>query len=57
MWIEENGRNVSSDIAIMNEARAMRDEAVARMITAAWHGVANFFARLLHAGHGHARTN
>ncbi len=57
MWIEGNSRNVGSDIAIMNEARAMRDEALARMITAAWHGVSNIIARLLHVGHGQARTN
>jgi hypothetical protein len=56
MWIQDS-RSTASDIAIMNEARAMRDEALARMITAAWRGIANFTARLLHAGHGHARTN
>lgn len=57
MWVQDNGRSDASEIAVMNDARAMRDETLARMITAAWHGIANFAARLVHAGHGHARTN
>jgi len=57
MWVQDNRSSAASDITIMNEARAMRDEALARMISAAWHGIVNFAARLIQAGHGHARTN
>jgi hypothetical protein len=56
MWVQDTTSRVS-DITIMNEARAMRDETLARMVTAAWHGIANLAARLMHVGHGHARTN
>ncbi len=56
MWVQDTSRIVS-DITIMNEARAMRDETLARMITAAWHGIANLAGRLLHGSHGHARTH
>ena len=57
MWVQDTRSSAASDIAIMNEARAMRDEVLARMISAAWHGIVNFAARLIQAGHGHARTN
>ena len=57
MWVQDTSSAAVSDITIMNEARAMRDETMARLITAAWHGIASFAGRLLHVGHGHARTN
>jgi hypothetical protein len=56
MWVQDTSSR-ASDITIMNEARAMRDETLARLITAAWNGLASFAGRLLHAGHGHARTH
>jgi len=47
--------------AILAEARLMRDEAVARMITSAWRGLSRFAAKLLHSSHlppqGQPRTH
>jgi hypothetical protein len=57
MWVQDTNRSNASDITIMNDARAMRDETLARMITAAFRGIASVAGRLLHVGHGHARTH
>jgi hypothetical protein len=37
--------------ALLAEARLMRDEAVARMITSAWRSLRRFPAKLLHSAH------
>jgi hypothetical protein len=57
MWVQDTSRNAVSDIDLMNQARAMRDEAVARYLSMAWHGLANATARLLHVGAGQPHTN
>jgi hypothetical protein len=52
-------RGVTTDL--MAEARAMRDETVARWLAAAWHDCRGMASRLLHsapppkAGHPHPR--
>ena len=56
MWVEDDAPQISQ-IDLMNEARALRDAAIARHLTIAWHGLTNLAARVLHVGHGHARTN
>jgi hypothetical protein len=57
MWVQDTSRTAVSDIDLMNQARAMRDETVARYLSMAWHGIANAAARLLHAGASQPHAN